>query len=381
MNPRPHMPHLTPVRLGAAILLAIVAGTLLPALKALALPRYAARYEQNCMLCHVNPSGGGMRSAYAVQELVPKEFAMSPATPELLKEIDPRIGKHLSIGTDFRQLFLLESEGSALAAPQGFFPMQGDIYVTFQLDPKFLLYYDKGFTNTYEAFGLAHVLPFDGYVKAGRFVPAYGWKFDDHTLFVRDSEGFAPPANSDAGVEVGLSPNPFEVQVALLNGSRGATLDNDRRLAMSGNASARFNVGPVAGLLGLAGYVQPGVDVDLSTGGVFGYLSGWNVTWVGQTDWVRRHAPESSPNTGIASSQELTVLLKRGVEFKSTYDFFDPDRHIRSGAKDRWGVGFDVMPRSFLVLEALYRHTRVHSGPALDTGGYDEGLFQLHLLY
>ena len=102
---------------------------------------------------------------------------------------------------------------------------------------------------------------------------------------------------------------------------------------------------------------------------------------MGQTDWVRRHAPESSPNTGIASSQELTVLLKRGVEFKSTYDFFDPDRHVRSGAKDRWGVGFDVMPRSFLVLEALYRHTRVHSGPALDTGGYDEGLFQLHLLY
>ena len=46
-----------------------------------------------------------------------------------------------------------------------------------------------------------------------------------------------------------------------------------------------------------------------------------------------------------------------------------------------WGVGFDVMPRSFLVLEALYRHTRVQSGPALSAGGYDEGLIQLHLLY
>ena len=39
------------------------------------------------------------------------------------------------------------------------------------------------------------------------------------------------------------------------------------------------------------------------------------------------------------------------------------------------------MPRSFLVLEALYRHTRVEGGPALPGGGYDEGLFQLHLLY
>jgi hypothetical protein len=373
------MPH--PTRFGAAITLAIVGCSLLPALSARALPRYSARYEQNCMLCHVNPSGGGMRSAYAVQELIPKEFALSPATPEVLKEIDPRIGKHLSIGTDFRQLFLLESANSLLAPPQGFFPMQGDLYVLFQLDPKFLLYYDRGFSNTYEAFGLAHVLPWDGYVKAGRFVPPYGWKFDDHTMYVRDGEGFAPPANSDGGLEVGLSPDPFEIHVALVNGSRGSTLDNDRRLATSGNASARFHVGPVAALLGLAGYTQPGIEVDLSTGGVFGYLSGWNVTWVAQSDWVRRHPPGADPTTGIVISQELTLLLRRGVELKSTYDFQDPDRHVRSGSKDRWGAGFDVMPRSFLVLEAMYRHTRVHSGPAQPGTGYDEGLFQLHLLY
>src|SRR5213075_1381396 len=90
------VPHGRPAsgRLRAAIALAIVACALLPAFTARALPRYSARYEQNCMLCHVNPSGGGMRSAYAVQELVPKEFAMSPATPEVMKEIDPKIGKH-----------------------------------------------------------------------------------------------------------------------------------------------------------------------------------------------------------------------------------------------------------------------------------------------
>jgi hypothetical protein len=377
MPTRPRLSHLT--RWGSAV--AIVACALLPALNARAVPRYSARYEQNCMLCHVNPSGGGMRSAYAVQELVPKEFAMSPATPEVLKEIDPKIGKHLSIGTDFRELLLLESEGSVLAPPQGFFPMQADLYVMFQLDPKFLLYYDRGMSNTYEAFGLAHVLPWDGYVKAGRFVPPYGWKFDDHTMFVRDNEGFAPPSNSDGGVEVGFSPNPAEIQVALVNGARGSTLDNDRRLALSGNASARFNVGPVAGSLGLAGYTQPGIQVDLSSGGVFGYLSGWNVTWVAQNDWVRRHAVAQEPLTAIVSSQEFTVLLRRGVEFKSTYDFYDPDRHVKSGSKDRWGLGLDVMPRSFLVVEALYRHTRVQGGPALSGNGYDEGLFQLHLLY
>src|SRR5262249_9785104 len=181
----PRSPHTT--RCAALVALACVRGSPVAAFQAHALPRYAARYEQNCMLCHVNPSGGGMRSAYAVKDLIPKEFAMSPATPEMLKDIDPKIGRHLSIGTDFRELFLLETENAVLAPPQGFFPMQGDLYLLFQLDPKVLLYYNRSLSNTYEFFGLANVLPFDGYVKAGRFVPPYGWKFDDHTLYVRDS--------------------------------------------------------------------------------------------------------------------------------------------------------------------------------------------------
>jgi len=36
---------------------------------------------------------------------------------------------------------------------------------------------------------------------------------------------------------------------------------------------------------------------------------------------------------------------------------------------------------AFLVLEALYRKTRVDAGPDLRANGYDEGLFQFHLLY
>jgi hypothetical protein len=366
----------------AVITVSTALASTVPALTARAVPRYSARYEQNCMLCHVNPSGGGMRSAYAVQELIPKEFAISPAKPEALKEIDPRIGKHLSIGTDFRQLFLAETANAAAAPPQGFFPMQGDLYVCFQLDPRYELYYDRSFSNTYEAFGVAHVLPWDGYLKAGRFVPPYGWKFDDHTMFVRDDLGFAPPGNSDGGIEAGLSPLNGDVQVALVNGSRGSTLDSDRRLAVSGNASKRFKLGPVAGLLGVAAYAHPGLEEDFNTAGLFGYLSGWNVTWVGQGDLTRRDPAGAAPATsGTVSSHELSVRLHQGVELLSTYDFFDPDRHIRSGAKTRWGVGLSVMPHSFLIGQAIFRQTHFERGPALSHRDYDEGLFQLHLLY
>ena len=44
---------------------------------AMALPRYTARYGQDCRLCHVNPTGGGLRNAYATQYLIPAEIASS----------------------------------------------------------------------------------------------------------------------------------------------------------------------------------------------------------------------------------------------------------------------------------------------------------------
>lgn len=359
----------------------LVALALLPALQAAALPRYSARYEQNCMLCHINPTGGGMRSAYATQQLIPKEIAMSPRMPDAAAALDTHLGKNITIGADFREMFIASTANAALAPPQGFFPMQGDVYLAFQLDPRFTLDVDRSLSSTYEIFGLANVLPWDGYVKAGRFVPAYGWKFDDHTMYVRSEEGFTPPANADGGVEVGLSPKFGDLQAALLNGNRGSSLDTDRRLATALNLSARFRAGPLAATLGLAGYSQPGVPVDVNSGGLFGYLSGWNVTWLGQADVVKTDPRVSRATTAVVTSHELSVLLRQGIELRSTYDFYDPDRLLRSGSKSRWGIGAYVMPRPFLVLQADFRSTHIERGLALSGRDFDEGLFQLHLLY
>ena len=368
-------------RRGTWFTLAFAALAVLPAFQAGAVPRYSARYEQNCMLCHVNPTGGGMRSTYATQQLIPREIAMSPRTPDAIAQLDTHLGKNVTIGADFRELFIAATANASLAPPQGFFPMQGDFYLAFQLDPKYTLYYDRSMSNTYEVFGLANVLPWDGYLKAGRFVPAYGWKFDDHTMFVRSEEGFTPPGNADGGVEVGFSPKFGDLQLALVNGSRGSTLDSDRRLAIALNMSARFKAGPFVATAGFAGYSQPGIQEDLNSGGAFGYLSAWNVTWLGQGDLVRRDPDLTPATTSVVTSHELSVVLRQGVELKSTYDFYDPDRSLRTGSKSRWGVGLMVMPRPFLVAEADFRSTHVQRGPALSARDFDEGIFQLHLLY
>ena len=371
-----------PLRWAAAALALAAAALCVAAYDAGAVPRYSVRYEQNCMLCHVNPTGGGMRSAYATDELVPQELAMSPRKPELLAVLDTYLNKHIRIGADFRNQFMLFSEGSPQANQQGFFPMQGDLLLSFQLDPKGVLYYKRGISNATEYFYVGHVLPWGGYVKGGRFVPPYGWKFDDHTMYVREHEGFAPPTHSDAGIEMGLAPKFGDLTVAVVNGNRGGTLDNDRRLAIAATASTRFHLGPALAVAGLSGYTQPGIDTDVNRAGAFGALSLGSVTWLGQAD-LTRDDPAGAPVavSGLVTSHEVSVLLRQGVEVLGTYDFLDPDRDLETGALARFGVGAKVMPRPFMAVEMLYRHTDVQQGSLFAGPDYDEGVFQLHLLY
>ena len=371
-----------PLRWAAAALALAAAALCVAAYDAGAVPRYSVRYEQNCMLCHVNPTGGGMRSAYATDELVPQELAMSPRKPELLAVLDTYLNKHIRIGADFRNQFMLFSEGSPQANQQGFFPMQGDLLLSFQLDPKGVLYYKRGISNATEYFYVGHVLPWGGYVKGGRFVPPYGWKFDDHTMYVREHEGFAPPTHSDAGIEMGLAPKFGDLTVAVVNGNRGGTLDNDRRLAIAATASTRFHLGPALAVAGLSGYTQPGIDIDVNRAGAFGALSLGPVAWLGQAD-LTRDDPAGAPVavSGLVTSHEVSVLLRQGVEVLGTYDFLDPDRDLETGALARFGVGAKVMPRPFMAVEMLYRHTDVQQGSLFAGPDYDEGVFQLHLLY
>jgi hypothetical protein len=361
----------------AALVAAVLAGAL-PAFRAAALPRYSARYGERCDLCHVNPSGGGMRTTYASQQLVPQEMAWRPATGESLYVPDPQVTRSLVVGADFREVYV----GSNVRQNKlDFFQMQGDLYLAFQLEPRAMLYYDRGISTSAELFGVAYLFPYSGYVKAGRFVPSYGWKFDDHTLFVRDALGFAPPSNSDVGVELGFQPGRLTVQLGVLNGSPGSTLDTDNRMAQSANAVLRWNAAEVGFALGASGYHKGGAAGDRDLGGGYGYVTWRGVTWLAEADFDRTDAGAAGRATSFVTSHELSLLARRGLEMFATYDFFDPDKSVESGAKSRWGLGVVVMPRPYLILDARYRRTDFRPGPALDGRDFNETVLQLHVAY
>lgn len=342
-----------------------------------ALPRYTARYEQKCALCHVNPSGGGLRSSYASRQLVPEEIAWWGARPKALEEMEKAIPEVFQIGADFRQFYVGADDGSAHL---NFFEMQADLYLAFQLDPKATLYYDRGQSGNYEAFGVGYPWP-TLYLKAGRFVPSYGWKFDDHTMYVRSELGFMPPGNSDVGLEAGFSHGPFDAQAAVVNGNRGSTLDNDTKVAGVANAAVRHRLGPIGVSVGASAYHHPSESRDLDTWGVYGYLRFHGFTWLGEADLLEEQLAGGPVNQRLVTSHEVTYLLRRGLELKGTYDFFDPDRDLASGARSRLGGGVFVMPRPYVTLEALVRRIDFENGLALSGRDYTETLLQLHLLY
>ena len=356
----------------------MVAGTTLVAASAAqALPRYTARYEQKCGLCHVNPSGGGLRTSYATQQLVPQEIAWLRGKATSIEEIEPKLARLIQIGADFREFYVgADIEEGHL----NFFQMQADLYFAFQLDPKVTLYYDRGQSGNYEVFGVDYLTP-STYVKAGRFVPAYGWKFDDHTMYVRSELGFQPPANSDVGLEVGFSKGSLDLLAGVVNGSRGSTLDSDTKAAGVLNAIVRHRTGPLGAALGVSAYHHPGRATDIDHWGLYGYLTWKRFTWLGEGDFIQTDPALGPTRIGAVTSHEATVLLRQGLELKATYDFYDPDRDRASGAKSRWGGGVFVMPQSYLALEGLVRRIDYDNG--IDYAGRDftETLLQLHLLY
>lgn len=356
----------------------VLLATCAASVPARALPRYAARYHQSCNLCHADPTGGGMRTLYATQFLIPEELAMSHISDEVVEGIHPDITPSITVGADMRT-FYVDSDKDAFKL--NFFEMQADLYLSIQMSPRLSLYFDRGQSGNYEAFGTAYVLPFSGYVKVGRFTPAYGWKRADHTAFTRSLLGFSPPANTDTGIELSTHPGSSELTVAAVNGSSGATFDRDTDVSFVARAEQRFSISGMHASLGASGRYNPAPTGDERAGGGFGYLAIGRLIWLGEVDWDEFEPPGGDAVTALVHSHEVSFEPIQGLYLLGTYDFYDPDIDRESGYETRYGGGVAALVNQFLDIEVLVRQYDYTAGPDLSGVDHIEALLQFHLLY
>jgi len=375
----------------------LVSGLALVASQARAVPRYSARYGQDCRLCHHNPTGGGLRSLYASQYLVPAEMVMLRLAEEKRAKIQPQVSESITLGTDIRMVHH-RADRDREPPELNFFEMQGDVYFRFQADERFSAYLDRGLSETRELFGLAYILPWTGYVKFGRFIPDFGWKFDDHRQFTREGKTgddllgdlfFDPPANTDVGIEAGIAPGGLALTASVFNGTRGVAFDLDDQLGGAARALYRFHLGPVG--VGAGGsYWWNEENISRRTaGGPFGYLHLRRFTWVGEVDWSKldpaelRPAPipPGAPRTALLTSHELGVQIVPGLDFRAVYNYADPDIDHDTGYRVKTGGGLDALVSPFFGISAMVHAYRNEPGADVTELTYTQSEIVLHLFY
>ncbi len=367
-------------RLGGLVLL--FAAWMLTTSPVSAEPRFAARTAAACQLCHVNPSGGGMRNDYGrnvyAAHVLPLALPDARTAPTLDLSWEPTAGVGISAGADVRFAFIAvdtdyvidpaTNEAFRLPTMLSFFLMQDDVYALAELGNELSLYLDYGVASgNLESFALWRPGPADAYVKAGLFLPPYGLKLPNHRTYIREEGLGLEPNVRDAGVELGAFPGPVGVSVAVVNGLGGTEgLNPDRKLAVTGRADASFGGTKLKGTLGVSGWFEPGGEVvdgdDLRTydirSGFYGMASAGRLTFLTEWDWRRVSDRATGTSTdAFVGYNELDVLIRQGIDLQLFFEYYDPDIALTPNVLMRPGLAVSVFPTPNVELSVLYRHT------------------------
>lgn len=320
------------------------------------LPRFAIRENAKCQSCHVNPTGGGMRNFFGSTSYG-REALPIPTWREKydLDEFTTQLSDFISIGADFRTLFYTKQQPQETNT--SFWQMQGDIYLRASLAKKVSIYLDKGLYDGFEIFGIANVLPGDGYIKAGRFWPAYGLRIDDHTIFARRYTGFNLESfrrPEDTGIEVGFLPGPFTGIVAISNGgAQGVPAEKIRAFLV--RAEVRFQVAELNLLLGSSAYrLASGRAGKTIVGGFLGAALQKNAVVLLEVDYIDDRT-QASDVKSLVSYVELNYAVIQGLDLKVAYDFYDSDIKYKTGSVSRYSFGFEFFPIAGTEVRPMYR--------------------------
>jgi hypothetical protein len=359
------MPHLT--RLSVAVLASVLFAS-----QSFSLPKFSARTGERCQSCHINPAGRGMRTfngaSYGRDDLPVQ--AWKDATD--LDTISTAISPSITVGTDVRTLYFYNQ----INKTGSFFQMEGNLYLDFRLNKKFRVVVSKGLYQGFEVFGLARVLPWDGYIKAGKFMPAYGTRIDDHNAFIRGgrySDAFSRSLPSgypqglrfgeraeDNGIEVGVAPSIFTFNAGVFDGTPGGGLTGttgSKNYAIALRGDALIHAGIVNLTLGGSFYNYPNPTLPGKTQfyGAFGSLGvAENLVLISEVDWSISDVARNEV-TGRMFYNELDYMLIGGLDVLAGYEFYDPDIHLANGTVSTVNLGVSFYPLSGVEMRPIYR--------------------------
>ncbi len=394
-----------------------------------AIPRFAlSKGEANCLSCHTNPTGGGIRTSGGE--------AFSKNVLAMWKrggEFSGQISEGIRIGADIRTQFLSFSTTGPVGMPaeetrsmSTFHAMSSALMVDASLTNTLNAYvrWDP-LANSNEVFGTLHLVHESGelweagsvvthaYVKTGAFVPAFGIRFDDHTVYTRggnrgvsgnDAAGlFWVEGYRDVGVELGATLfDHIGLQIAYLNGNEEfpngdlAFLNDNKALSVRATGSAEliddalsFEIG---GSIYMHSEVVPGdtsagiAARDLSLIGVHIGIRGGPVTLLAEYD-IGENSYRTDGNyvdEANALTAEIAVRATQGLDIIGRFETYkdrtaDLDGNI---VDSRITIGAQWFPLRFLEIRPEFRIAKA-STPGAERLKFDQTtyLIQTHLYF
>jgi hypothetical protein len=369
----------TPVFLVAMTVLASTAG---------AEPMFLAKQYTRCTACHYSPTGGGLLTPYG-RLLSHRELSTTGGTataPASGANDDPH----------GEQAFLYGALGSML----------GPVHLGLEMRPAYLRigfpggHQDMNLLmnldlsgavqkNGWTAYGTVgreppnaavrngrtlpeaalisyeHWISFaagEGFrIRAGRFLPAYGVRFADHTAYTRsyldldfDDQVY--------GVEVSDTLGPSLVQVMVSPGKAEAVLHDHDRRGFSTAGRWQVDLSARAAIVGSAFYRRStNVDPQSGTvGGAFGFAPTSRVSIWTEAD-VDLRTKAAGGHVGVLVN-ETSVEVCRGVWLK-----FSPQFRAAGGAQGsanlrRLELAADLLPRTHWHVNVSYYHDHAFAG-------------------
>ena len=326
-----------------------ITGLILTYSPSFATPRFAAMDEQKCNLCHANPTGGGMRNTFGSQYFAQTEMAVHKVDLNDITKFQPNVSDNISIGMDMRNIYFYNKD----AKQSTIFQMEGNFYLSAQLTDKFEMATSRDINGNYDIYGAGYYLPERGYFKIGRFMPSYGWHFEDHTSFVREKMLWTP-TYYDTGIEFGLYPYGISANLGIFNGTSGQ-LDNNQGKAIAARLEGRKKLGKIGFGLGGSYWHNDNQLLSLDMYGPFFYINALKgrLIHLGEADWLK------DKNTDIktfATTQKIALRIKQGIWVEGQYDFYDPDIDLKNGSINRYVLNLDYFPIAFVEIMPTLRY-------------------------
>lgn len=332
---------------------ASVAISVMVPVKAWAEPYFAQREGYRCSKCHVNGTGGGMRTAFGRQWALthltmvggppPEDAVLEELTRPPWYAIDPVLNDFVAVGANVR---ISNETAFADEVQNTFGNPEANLYLALSALEFLTGYVDvsvaEGNVEAREAFVMLHRL--SGFrLKAGVILLPYGLRIWGEDEFIRSETGFTY-ANPDLGIELGYEIGGFGVFLAISNGAGGG-LDEDSDKKLSGTlewAGKWLRVGASGSANRTSGSL-----VNLA-GTHFGLTLG-RLVLLGEADWIRTGF-RGNATGGVVESfvayAEANFLLLRGLNLKVAYGYHDPALDVSEDQRVhlRGGVEAFIIP-------------------------------------